>query len=224
MMRARPPGHRVNPKHVVELIKPSLLLYICKYELKKEDRSKNPANVKVLTIYNWVQVMQESSSPLDAEDDEGVKKLRAIKISLSGDNAVRSVQTAFIKIDEIIQHHHLETNEKDIIKWMTWNLGPEKPKRTVENYLRKNNKKARRAGKKLKKFRAYVRKLAERFQDAYDLGIGWEGEGDGKGSGGGGRDGGGGGGGRPPKKTPWEVNFCHRLEVMRLRRIWSTKK
>ena len=44
-MRKRVPEDRVLPQSVVECIRPSLLLYICKYLLKKEYRTENPEAV-----------------------------------------------------------------------------------------------------------------------------------------------------------------------------------
>ena len=66
VMRQRPPGQRVLPRAVIECVKPSLLMYICKYELKKKDRTDNPALVKAIAVHDWV--MQRSKMPLTTED------------------------------------------------------------------------------------------------------------------------------------------------------------
>lgn len=161
VMRSRPEAQRVHPRAVIECIKPSLLMYICKYELKRKDRADDPALVKAIKVHQWV--MKEDKLPLATEDPEGIKKLRAIKIALTGDGAIPNVQTAFIDIDEIIRHHRLNTSEQEIIKWLTYNLGPEQVKRTVQNFLRKSTKTAKRASKKLRKFHRLLRRVAKQF-------------------------------------------------------------
>ena len=82
VMLQRPPGQRVAPKAVIECIKPSLLMYICKYELKKKYRCDDPALVKAVAVHDWV--MKKAKLPLDTEDPDGIAKLRAIKIVING--------------------------------------------------------------------------------------------------------------------------------------------
>ena len=84
---------------------------------------------------------------------------------------MRNVQQAFIQIDEVIRHHRLNVHEREVIKWLTFGLGPDNVKRTVQNYLRKNDKKAKKAAKKLSKFHRLLRKFAKQFQNALDLGL-----------------------------------------------------
>ena len=87
VMRQRPANQRVLPKSVIECIKPSLLMYICKYELKRKYRTSNPAKVRASKVHDWV--MKQGKLPLETEDAEGIKKLKAVKIQLTGDGAIR---------------------------------------------------------------------------------------------------------------------------------------
>ena len=102
VMRQRPPGQRVAPKAVIEYIKPSLLMYICKYELKKKYRCSDPALVKAVAVHDWV--MGERKLPLDTEDPNGIAKLKAVKIVINGRDGMKNVQNAFIHIEEIIHN------------------------------------------------------------------------------------------------------------------------
>ena len=52
VMRARPPGHRIHPKSVVECIEPDLLMYICMYELDPKDQTDDPAKVSPFSRIN----------------------------------------------------------------------------------------------------------------------------------------------------------------------------
>ena len=88
-MRRRPSAHRVRPRSVVEWIDPDLLIYICKHELPAKFRTKRPERVSARAIHDWV--MQEQKSDIGAEDDEGIKKLRNLKLSLNGGDAIRQV-------------------------------------------------------------------------------------------------------------------------------------
>ena len=78
-----------------------------------------------LAVHEWV--MEKAELPIATEDaEEGIAKLKAIRITLTGEHAIRNVQNAFIKIDEIIRHHRLDTSESEMIKWLRWKIGPEK--------------------------------------------------------------------------------------------------
>ena len=169
VMRQRPLGQRVPPKAVIECIKPSLLMYICKYELKRKYRCEDPAMVKAVAVHDWV--MGQRKLPLDTEDPDGIAKLKAVKIVINGRDGMKNVQNGFIHIEEIIRHHRVETKESQIIKWICDGIGPERVQTTVKNFLLKNKKSARRARCKLLKFHRKLRKIARRFEDAYELGM-----------------------------------------------------
>ena len=98
-MRKRAPRDRVLPLTVAECMKPALLTYVCKYLLSKKDRSDDPSTVNYLIIHRWA--MKKSDAVLAAEDNEGIKQIRAIKLALSGPTGVRNVQRAFMKLTEI---------------------------------------------------------------------------------------------------------------------------
>ena len=98
-MRRRPRAHRVRPRSVVELIDPDLLMYICKHELPRKQRTKRPENVSASAVHDWV--MKSRGNRLGAEDNEGIKKLMNLKISLNGKDAIRQVQQLFINVRKI---------------------------------------------------------------------------------------------------------------------------
>ena len=81
------------------------------------------------------------------------------------------MQNGFIKIEEIIRHHHLNVKDSQIIKWITDGLGPDQVKTNVSNYLLKDSKGTRRVKKSPKKYHKKLRKLVKQFADAYELGI-----------------------------------------------------
>ena len=157
VMRQRPPGQQVAPKAVIECIKPSLLMYICKYELKRKYRCDDPALVKAVAVHDWV--MGESKLSLDIEDPDGIAKLKSVKIIINGKNGVKNVQNGFIQIEEIIRHHRVEVKESEIVKWVCDGLGPESVQTTVKNFLLKDKKEARRAKKSLHKFHRKLHQL-----------------------------------------------------------------
>ena len=57
-----------------------------------------------------------SKQILATEDPEGIKKLRALKIVLTGEEGVRNVQRAFIELDDVRRKYRLLTAENEIIK------------------------------------------------------------------------------------------------------------
>ena len=169
-MRKRPLHQRVLPATVVECIRPGLLAYICKHLLKKKHRTSKPEKVKAIVIHRWV--MKRHRTALDAENNEGIKEVKNIKITLTGEAGVRSVQRAFIQLDEIKTKYRLRTNESEIIKWVTYNIEPKTARVTVQNYLKQSGRKAKRACRKLDCFHDLVMDIAQQFAKAFELGIG----------------------------------------------------
>ena len=90
---------------------------------------------------------------------------------IDGKDGMRNVQNGFIFIEETIRHHRLNTRESEVIKWIADDLGPDEVKTTVKNFLLKNSKKAKRAGRKLLSFHKKLRKLVKKFEEACALGI-----------------------------------------------------
>ena len=99
-MRRRPPGHRVLPRAVVECIDADLLMYVCRYELPRRYRTRRPERVDARAVHNWVMKRQENE--LDAEDEEGLSKIRELTCDISGAEGVRAVQQLFIDIRKIL--------------------------------------------------------------------------------------------------------------------------
>ena len=135
-MRRRPFAHRVRPRSIVECIDPDLLIYVCKHELPVEFRTKRPERVSARTINDWV--MQERKNDIGAEDDEGIKKLRNLKLSLNGGDTIRQVQQLFINVRKIRRLYRLRTNQKQIIRWILKNVTPEPIKWTIQNILQQD--------------------------------------------------------------------------------------
>ena len=92
-MRSRPSEYRILPKAVVECIDADLLVYICNYELADRYKTKDTAKVSALAVHQWV--MQQTPDDLAMEDDEGIRKLKSLKVELTGEGGVRSVQNLF---------------------------------------------------------------------------------------------------------------------------------
>ena len=168
-MRSRMPEDRVLPRAVVECVEPNLLMYICKYELDEEYQTSDPAKVSALAIHRWVMACERGE--LEMEDSEGVKKLKNLKLELTGEGGVRSVQTLFMTVDKTRTHYRLNTAEKEIIKWLTWNINPKRVRENVKAYLGQDSQKARRAGRKLKHFHALLMGIAKTFQASHELGM-----------------------------------------------------
>ena len=87
--RTRPPEYRTYPKAVVECIDPDLLWYICKFELPKPYHTDKPENVDTLVVHRWA--MTRSKRELSADDEEGIKLLKALKCKLTGSEGVKQV-------------------------------------------------------------------------------------------------------------------------------------
>ena len=62
--------------------------------------------------------------------------------------------------------------KKKIIKWITWNLTPERARVTVQNHLKEEGEEARRTGHEIKKFHDLIMSMVEQFEGAYRLGVG----------------------------------------------------
>ena len=168
-MRSRMPEDRVLPRAVVECVEPNLLVYICKYELDEEYQTDDPAKVSALAIHRWVMACEKGE--LEMEDSEGIKKLKGLKLEITGEGGVRGVQTLFMTVDKTRKHYRLNTTEEQIIKWLTWNIQPTKVRDNVKSYLGQASKKAKRAGKRLREFHALLMSIAKTFQASYELGL-----------------------------------------------------
>ena len=96
-----------------------------------------------------------------------LKAVKAVKISLTGEEGVRSVQRAFIELDEIKTKYRLRTNESEIIKWVAYNIQPKTARVTVQNYLKQSGRKAKRACRKLDCFHDLVMDIAQQFAKAF---------------------------------------------------------
>jgi hypothetical protein len=112
-MRKRPYEHRVDPYAVVECIDPYLLTYICVHALEPEDQTEIPENVSAVAVHDWV--MKKKVGVLGAEDNDGLAKLKNLKIVVDGTAGVRNVQGMIIEIDKIKEKHQLQTKDKKII-------------------------------------------------------------------------------------------------------------
>ena len=110
VMKKRTEQDRVVPKAVVECIKPALLAYICKHMIPIQYRTSSPEDVPALVIHRWVMAQTESSLETD---NEAIKQIKAIKIDLAGENGVRNVQRAFIKLHDIRRKYRLKLMEKE---------------------------------------------------------------------------------------------------------------
>ena len=75
-------AHRVEPRTVIELVKPSLLVYICKNSIEEDERHDDPALVSAMAVHEWVMKVPEK--PFGADSEEGLKRLKAVKIDLGG--------------------------------------------------------------------------------------------------------------------------------------------
>lgn len=84
--------------------------------------------------------MRRTKRTIAAENNKGIKEVKAIKIALTGKDGVRNVQKAFMDLAEVRRKYRLGTNEKEIIKWLTWNITPE---RASEDHRAKSPKRSR---------------------------------------------------------------------------------
>ena len=168
-MRRRPYAHRVRPRSVVECIDPDSLMYVCNHELPRKYRTKRPERVSARAVHDWV--MRERQNDLGAEDDEGIKKLRNLKLSLNGGDAIRQVQQLFINVRKIRRLYRLRTTQKQIIRWILKNITPEPIKWTIQNILQQDTVKGQRASRKLSAFHRLVMSVAKTFHRSISLGL-----------------------------------------------------
>ena len=169
-MRKRAPEDRFLPQAVVECIKPSLLAYICKHLLAEEKRTDNPENVRAIVIHRWV-MKRTAEAFLSAEINEGMKKVKALKLELSGEQGVKNVQRAFINLTEIREKYRLKTKEKEIVRVMAYNIKPDESRMTVQNYLKMESEDAIQAGLKVAKFHDLLMDMVMTFEKAHGLGL-----------------------------------------------------
>ena len=155
---------RVVPQAVVELIKPGLLEYVCRRMLKPKYQSKDPDEVPAIVVHRWVMGVKEKV--IDIEDNEGVKQLKNIAIALTGDQGVRNVQQAFIKVDELQSEFRLKIKEDQIVKWLSYKIKPEVAKITVGNYMKQDKQEARNASKTITGFHNLLMGIALQFESA----------------------------------------------------------
>ena len=168
-MRRRPPGHRVLSRAVVECIDPDLLMYICRYELPRRYRTRRPDRVDAMAVHNWV--MKRQDYDLDAEDEEGITKIKELTCDISGGGGVRAVQQLFIEVRKIRRLYRLKTAEKQIISWLSYKLKPESVKRTILGILKQSTRKGKRSSRKIKHFHKLLRQVAETFSQSHQLGL-----------------------------------------------------
>ena len=122
-MRKRAPRDRVLPQSVVECMKPSLLSYVCKHLLSPRYRTDKPESVSALAIHRWA--LGRTKAVIATDDNKGIKEIKALRIALSGEFGVRNVQKVFMELAEIRRKYRLKTNEKEIVKWLSYNITPE---------------------------------------------------------------------------------------------------
>lgn len=73
--------------------------------------------------------MQKPAKEFETDDEEGIKALlRALKCNLAAADGVKQVQNMFIELRKIRKRYRLRVALKQIIWWLTSNLGPEKVK------------------------------------------------------------------------------------------------
>ena len=77
-----------------------------------------------------------------------------------------------MELAEIRRKYRLGTCEKEIIKWLAWNITPERARLTVQNHLKEEGEEARKAGREVKVFHDLVMGMTEQFKGAYRLGMG----------------------------------------------------
>ena len=116
--------------------------------------------------------MRRTKRTIAAENNKGIKEIKALKIVLTGQDGVKNVQKAFMDLAEIRRKYRLGTSEKEIIKWLAWNITPERARLTVQNHLKEEGEEARKAGREIKMFHDLVMGMAEQFEGAYRLGMG----------------------------------------------------
>ena len=167
--RSVPLPYRTHPKAVVECIEPYTLWYICMFELPKEFRTDKPETADALAVHKWV--MTKGKKELEMDSKEGIKLLRALKCEIDGKDGIKNVQTLIIEVHKLQVQYRLKTSQKQIVYWLTSGLSPPDVKQTVLNIQKQGTDKGKRASKKLKSFYNVLKKIAEKFKVAYDLGL-----------------------------------------------------
>ena len=76
-------------------MKPSLLSYVCKHLLSPKYRTDKPESVSALVIHRWA--LGRTKAIIAAEDNKGIKEVKALKIALSGFLSRLSIQTKFVR-------------------------------------------------------------------------------------------------------------------------------
>ena len=168
-MRSRPVAHRILPKAVVECIDPDLLMYICTRGLKKRYRTKDPTRVSAARVHDWV--MKRKKNVLGLEDEDGLKKLKALRLNITGENGVRSVQTTFIEVDKIRTQYRLKKKQEYIVKELVREMMPLEIRKAVRGLLGQDTKKAKKANKKITHLHDLIMKIAVKTEEAAALGL-----------------------------------------------------
>ena len=119
--------------------------------------------------HDWVMTRQKKR--LGAEDGDGLKNLKTVRIDLSGEGGERSVQQAFIEIGKIRKEYGLQISEEEIIKNQMFELKPVSTRMVLKGILKQNNKRAKRARRKLKKFHDLLMEFLETFKEARAFGM-----------------------------------------------------
>ena len=122
-----------------------------------------------MAVHRWV--MGATKLPIDLEDAEGVKKMRALKCTIDADEGLKNVQQLFIKVFEIQKTYRLKTDESEIIKWLSNGIKPTQVKYTVLNALQVKEKKGRARRKRLTTFHRSLKGLVKKFYEAKAMGM-----------------------------------------------------
>ena len=94
--------------------------------------------------------MRRSTDVIAADNNKGVEQIQKLKLKMAGEDGVKCVQRVFMELAEIRRKFRLSTKEKDIVKWLTVNITPEKTQTTVQNYLRQSEEGAQKASREVR--------------------------------------------------------------------------
>ena len=144
-------------------------MYICRFELPRNQRHKRPELVDARHIHDWV--MRKRRNDLGAEDEEGIRKFRELKCNLGDADAVRSVQRMFIEVRRLRKLYRMKTKEKTIIGWLLRNIEPKPVKQTVYGILQQRTHTGIRASKRLSSFHKLLMDIARTFAKSLQLGL-----------------------------------------------------
>ena len=67
-------------------MKPTLLAYVCKHLLAPKYRTEHTDTVDALVIHRWA--MRRTKRTVAAENNKGIKEIKALKITLTGKDGV----------------------------------------------------------------------------------------------------------------------------------------